>query len=125
MPLGDYLARVFTTTRHWRAETVIYRACGINPDDDQPWTHYAASVLAVSGAGILLLYLLLRVQGALPFSFGHPGLDPALAFNTAVSFTTNTSWQNYAGEASLGDVAQAGLPEFVGIFRVPGMRMSW
>ncbi|MGD0934468.1 MAG: potassium-transporting ATPase subunit KdpA [Streptosporangiaceae bacterium] len=107
VPLGDYLARVFTTTRHWRAETVIYRACGINPDDDQPWTHYAASVLAVSGAGILLLYLLLRVQGALPFSFGHPGLDPALAFNTAVSFTTNTSWQNYAGEASLGDVAQA------------------
>ena len=107
VPLGDYLARVFTTTRHWRAETVIYRACGINPDDDQPWTHYAVSVLAVSAAGILLLYLLLRVQGALPFSFGHPGLDPALAFNTAVSFTTNTSWQNYAGEASLGDVAQA------------------
>jgi K+-transporting ATPase KdpA subunit len=107
VPLGDYLARVFTTTRHWRAETVIYRACGINPDDDQPWTHYAVSVLAISAAGILLLYLLLRVQGALPFSFGHPGLDPALAFNTAVSFTTNTSWQNYAGEASLGDVAQA------------------
>ena len=107
VPLGDHLARVFTTTRHWRAETVIYRACGINPDDDQPWTHYAVSVLAVSGTGILLLYLLLRVQGALPFSFGHPGLDPALAFNTAVSFTTNTSWQNYAGEASLGDVAQA------------------
>ncbi len=107
VPLGDHLARVFTTTRHWRAEKVTYRACGINPDDDQPWTHYAVSVLAVSAAGILLLYLLLRVQGALPFSFGHPGLDPALAFNTAVSFTTNTSWQNYAGEATLGDVAQA------------------
>ena len=52
VPLGDHLARVFTATRHWRAETVIYRACGINPDDDQPWTHYAVSVLAVSGAGI-------------------------------------------------------------------------
>ncbi len=107
VPLGDYLARVFTTTRHWRAETAIYRACGISPADDQPWTHYAASVLAVSGTGILLLYLLLRVQGALPFSFGHPGMSPALAFDTAVSFTTNTSWQNYAGEATLGDVAQA------------------
>ena len=71
VPLGGHLARVFTTTRHWRAETVIYRACGINPGDDQPWTHYAVSVLAVSGAGILLLYLLLRVQGVLPFSFGR------------------------------------------------------
>ncbi len=56
---------------------------------------------------MLLLYLLLRAQAALPLSFGHPGMSPALAFNTAVSFTTNTSWQNYAGEASLGDVAQA------------------
>ena len=107
VPLGDYMARVFTAPRHWRAETLIYRASGINPDNDQRWPHYAASVLATSGAGILLLYLLLRAQAGLPFSFGHPGMSPALAFNTAVSFTTNTSWQNYAGEASLGAVAQA------------------
>ena len=107
VPLGDYMARTFTSARHWRAERVIYRACGINPENDQRWTHYAVSVLAVSGGGVLLLYLLLRAQAALPFSFGHPGMSPALAFNTAVSFTTNTSWQNYAGEASLGDVAQA------------------
>ena len=107
VPLGDYMARTFTSARHWRAERMIYRACGINPENDQRWTHYAVSVLAVSGGGVLLLYLLLRAQAALPFSFGHPGMKPALAFNTAVSFTTNTSWQNYAGEASLGDVAQA------------------
>ena len=107
VPLGDYMARTFTSARHWRAERVIYRACGINPENDQRWTHYAVSVLAVSGGGVLLLYLLLRAQAALPFSFGHPGMSPALAFNTAVSFTTNTSWQNYAGEAYLGDVAQA------------------
>jgi len=107
VPLGDYLARTFTSARHWRAERVIYRVCGINPENDQRWLHYAVSVLAVSGGGVLLLYLLLRAQAALPFSFGHPGMSPALAFNTAVSFTTNTSWQNYAGEASLGDVAQA------------------
>ena len=107
VPLGDYMARTFTSARHWRAERMIYRACGINPENDQRWTHYAVSVLAVSGGGVLLLYLLLRAQAALPFSFGHPGMSPALAFNTAVSFTTNTSWQNYAGEASLGDVAQA------------------
>ena len=107
VPLGDYMARTFTSARHWRAERVIYRACGINPENDQRWPHYAVSVLAVSGGGVLLLYLLLRAQATLPFSFGHPGMSPALAFNTAVSFTTNTSWQNYAGEASLGDVAQA------------------
>ena len=107
VPLGDYMARTFASARHWRAERVIYRACGINPENDQRWTHYAVSVLAVSGGGVLLLYLLLRARAALPFSFGHPGMSPALAFNTAVSFTTNTSWQNYAGEASLGDVAQA------------------
>lgn len=107
VPLGDYMARTFTSARHWRAERVIYRACGISPENDQRWPHYAVSVLAVSGAGVLLLYLLLRTQAALPFAFGHPGMSPALAFNTAVSFTTNTSWQNYAGEASLGDVAQA------------------
>ena len=107
VPLGDYMARTFTSARHWRAERVIYRVCGINPENDQRWPHYAVSVLAVSGGGVLLLYLLLRAQAALPFSFGHPGMSPALAFNTAVSFTTNTSWQNYAGEASLGDVAQA------------------
>ena len=107
VPLGDYMARTFTSARHWRAERVIYRACGINPENDQRWPHYAVSVLAISGAGVLLLYPVLRAQAALPFSFGHPGMSPALAFNTTVSFTTNTSWQNYAGEASLGDVAQA------------------
>jgi K+-transporting ATPase KdpA subunit len=107
VPLGDYMARAFTSARHWRAETAIYRVCGIDPDQDQPWTHYATALLAVSGAGVLLLYLLLRIQGVLPLSFGHPGMSPALALDTAVSFTTNTSWQNYAGESTLGDVAQA------------------
>jgi K+-transporting ATPase A subunit len=58
-------------------------------------------------AGIVVLYLLLRLQGHLPFSLGHPGMSPALAFDTAVSFTTNTSWQNYAGESTLGYLAQA------------------
>ncbi|HYZ52446.1 MAG TPA: potassium-transporting ATPase subunit KdpA [Streptosporangiaceae bacterium] len=107
VPLGNYMARAFTTSRHWRLETAIYRACGIDPASDQRWSHYAVSVLAVSGAGVLLLYLLLRIQAVLPYSLGHPGMNPALAFNTAVSFTTNTSWQNYSGEATLGFVAQA------------------
>lgn len=86
---------------------MLYRACGIDPDADQRWTVYPRSLLGVSLAGILGLYLLLRVQSLLPNSLGHPGMNPALAFNTAVSFTTNTSWQNYPGEAALGYVAQA------------------
>jgi K+-transporting ATPase ATPase A chain len=107
VPLGDYMARAFTTSRHWRAEAAIYRVCGVDPDTDQRWPQYAIAVLAVSGLGVLLLYLVVRIQAALPYSLGHPGMNPALAFNTAISFTTNTSWQNYSGEATLGFVAQA------------------
>jgi K+-transporting ATPase KdpA subunit len=107
VPLGDYMARTFSTGRHWRAELVLYRCCGVDPEADQRWPEYLRSLLAVSLAGILVLYLLLRAQALLPYSLGHPGMDPALAFNTAVSFTTNTSWQNYPGEATLGYVAQA------------------
>lgn len=107
VPLGDYMARTFSSGRHWRGELLLYRCCGIDPDADQRWPDYLRSLLAVSLAGILVLYLLLRAQTLLPYSLGHPGLDPALAFNTAVSFTTNTSWQNYSGEAALGYLAQA------------------
>jgi K+-transporting ATPase ATPase A chain len=79
----------------------------VDPEADQRWPEYLRMLLAVSAAGILLLYLLLRAQAQLPYSLGHPGLSPALALNTAVSFTTNTSWQNYPGEATLGGLAQA------------------
>jgi K+-transporting ATPase KdpA subunit len=107
VPLGDYMARAFTARRHWRVERVIYRLGGMDAEVDQPWPHYIRSLLATSVAGIVVLYLLLRLQGHLPFSLGHPGMSPALAFDTAVSFTTNTSWQNYAGESTLGYLAQA------------------
>src|ERR1700733_14766804 len=107
VPLGDYMARAFTAPRHWRVERVIYRLGGMDPDTDQPWPHYIRSLLAMSAVGVAVLYLLLRLQGHLPYSLGHPGVSPALAFDTAVSFTTNTSWQNYAGESTLGYLAQA------------------
>jgi len=107
VPLGDYMARTFGSARHWRAEQVLYRLGGIDPDADQRWTAYLRSLLAVSLAGILGLYLLLRAQAFLPYSLGHAGMNPALAFDTAVSFTTNTSWQNYPGETTLGYLAQA------------------
>src|ERR1700733_730479 len=107
VPLGDYLARVFSAGRHWRAETVMYRLCGVDGDADQRWPEYLRSLLAGSLAGIVVLYGLLRLQSHLPYSLGHPGMNPALAFDTAVSFTTNTSWQNYSGQATLGYLAQA------------------
>lgn len=80
--------------RHWRAEAAFYRLSVIDPDADQRWPHYLSALLAVSGAGVLLLYVMLRLQAFLPYSLGHPGMSPALAWDTAVSFTTNTSWQN-------------------------------
>jgi potassium-transporting ATPase potassium-binding subunit len=107
VPVGDHMARTFSSGRHWRAEVLLYRCCGIDPDADQRWPEYLRSLLAISLAGILVLYLLLRAQRFLPYSLGHPGVSPALAFNTAVSFTTNTSWQNYPGETTLGGLAQA------------------
>ncbi|MBV9512887.1 MAG: potassium-transporting ATPase subunit A, partial [Mycobacteriaceae bacterium] len=116
VPLGDYMARVFNDTQHWRAETLIYRLIGAQPDDRQRWPRYASSLLAFSAISVLLLYALLLLQTNLPEPWGHKGMTPALAFNTAVSFTTNTSWQNYAGETTLGHVgltAGLGVQAFV------------
>ncbi|WP_375479333.1 potassium-transporting ATPase subunit KdpA [uncultured Jatrophihabitans sp.] len=107
VPLGDYIAHVYTSDRHWRVERVVYRVGGIDPESEQRWPTYLMSVLAFSAAGILGLYALLRLQSHLPFAEGHPGVPAALAFNTAVSFTTNTSWQAYAGESTMGHLALA------------------
>ncbi|WP_255355885.1 potassium-transporting ATPase subunit KdpA, partial [Frankia sp. CpI1-P] len=106
VPLGDLLACAFTSSRHLRAEALLYRAMRVDPDADQRWSTYAGCVLAFSGMSILLLYVLLRVQAHLPFALGHHGMPPAQAWNTAVSFVTNTSWQSYAGEGALGHLTQ-------------------
>jgi K+-transporting ATPase ATPase A chain len=107
VPLGNYMARVYSATTSWRIETVLYRLVGVHSDQEQRWTRYLGSVLAFSAVSVLLLYGLLLGQAHLPAPWGHPGITPALAFNTAVSFTTNTSWQNYAGESTLGHVGLA------------------
>ena len=107
VPLGNYMARVYTDTKNWRIEKAIYRLIGAQPDDRQRWTKYATSVLAFSLLSVLLLYGVLLAQTNLPEPWGHKGMTPALAFNTAISFVTNTSWQNYAGESTLGDVGLA------------------
>ncbi|HLZ38030.1 MAG TPA: potassium-transporting ATPase subunit KdpA [Mycobacteriales bacterium] len=110
VPLGNYMARVFGSERHLRVERVIYRVVRVNPDADQRWTVYAVSLLAFSAACVLVLYGLQRLQGVLPWSLGLPAVTPALAWNTAASFVTNTNWQNYPGESTMGYLVQmAGL----------------
>jgi len=106
-PLGDYMARVYEDTNHLRGEHVIYRTIGVNPDSEQTWGTYTRSMLAFSFMSVLVLYLILRIQNHLPFSLGFPAVPGPLAWNTASSFTTNTNWQNYSGESTLGYSAQA------------------
>jgi potassium-transporting ATPase potassium-binding subunit len=105
-PLGDYIARVFTSEKHLKVESGFYRVIGIDPDADQRWGTYARSLLAFSVVSVLFLYLLLRVQHWLPYANGMANVSPTLAWNTAVSFVTNTNWQNYSGESTMGYVAQ-------------------
>jgi len=109
-PLGDYIARTLTTERDLRVESGIYRLIGVDARSEQRWRVYAASVLAFSAVGVVVLFAFQRIQGSLPLSLGFDEVDPALAFNTAVSFVTNTNWQAYSGEATMGHLVQmAGL----------------
>jgi K+-transporting ATPase ATPase A chain len=110
VPFGDYMARVYTSGRHLRAERGVYRLVGVDPDREQSWGAYARSLLAFSAVSVFFLYLLQRVQSALPLSLGFDNVKPALAWNTAASFTTNTNWQAYSGESTMGHLTQmAGL----------------
>ncbi len=106
VPLGGYMARVFTSTRHLRVERAGYRALRVDPDADQRWSMYLMSVLGFSLVSVLLLYGLERLQSHLPLSIGAPAMDPAGAWNTAVSFVTNTNWQWYSGETAAGHLLQ-------------------
>ncbi len=109
-PLGDYMYRAITPTRHSRVERVVYRGIGVNPAGEQSWPVYARSVLAFSAVSVLFLYLFQRVQGHLLLSLGFSDVPPALSWNTAVSFVTNTNWQAYSGESTMGHLVQmAGL----------------
>jgi len=116
-PLGLYMARVFSGERTFlspvlgRLERDLYRVSGINPEKEQSWFGYTLAMLAFSLAGFLVLYAMLRLQAYLPLNpQGLPGVPSDLAFNTAVSFVTNTNWQNYAGETTMSHFSQmAGL----------------
>jgi K+-transporting ATPase ATPase A chain len=109
-PLGDLLHWIATSARDLAPERWTYRLMGADPKGEQSWSTYARSVLAFSAVSVVLLYALLRVQQHLWLSLGFPGVEPAQAWNTAVSFVTNTNWQSYSGESTMGYLAQmAGL----------------
>ncbi len=107
VPLGDYMARIYLSAKHNRAEKGLYRVLRIDPAADQRWTTYLLSVLAFSVVSIALLWALLSINSWLPFGNGTPNMPAAQGFNTAVSFVTNTNWQSYSGETALGYTVQA------------------
>ena len=114
-PLGAYMARIFEGQRtfmhpalRW-LEVLTYKLIGVREEVEQRWTHYTASLLSFSIFGFLIVYLLQRAQAYFPFNpqhFGTPNVSPDLAFNTAVSFVTNTNWQAYSGESTLSYFVQ-------------------
>jgi K+-transporting ATPase ATPase A chain len=111
--LGRYMAAVYTGGRapgdrvFLPVERLIYRACRVDPESEQRWTVYAFSLLAFSLVSFLVVYLLQRLQGVLPFNpTDMPAVPENVSFNTAVSFMTNTNWQSYAGEATMSHLTQ-------------------
>ena len=112
VPLGDYMYRVYSSDKHSRVERGIYRLIGADPKSEQSWGAYARSVLAFSAISILFLFIFQLIQGKLPWHLNDPAtsMTPALAWNTAISFVTNTNWQTYSGESTQGHLVQmAGL----------------
>jgi potassium-transporting ATPase potassium-binding subunit len=110
VPFGAYLATVYRDGRHWAVERALYRVVRVDPDSEQRWTVYAAGVLGFSFVSIVLLYLMQRLQPLLPFDLDRGSIEPGMAFNTAVSFVTNTNWQSYVPEVVMGHTVQfAGL----------------
>ncbi|MFJ9844342.1 potassium-transporting ATPase subunit KdpA [Kitasatospora sp. NPDC101155] len=109
-PLGDYIAKLLTTAKHLGVERGIYKLIGVDGDADQRWPVYLRSVLAFSAVSVLFLYALIRLQTHLLLSLGVPEMEAHQAWNTAISFVTNTNWQSYSGESAMGHLVQmAGL----------------
>ena len=106
VPLGDYMARVYTRTRDSSVERVLYRIARVDPESEQTWVGYSTSVVGFSVVSVVFLFLLQRIQGVLPLDGGLSGVSPAMAFNTAASFVTNTNWQSYVPETTLSNLTQ-------------------
>jgi K+-transporting ATPase ATPase A chain len=101
-PLGDYMATIYTSPRDLRIERGFYRLIGVDARGQQTWAAYLRSVLAFSLVGVLLVYAIQRAQAVLPYSLGFDAVPEGLSFNTAVSFVTNTNWQSYSPDVTLG-----------------------
>ncbi|HBW21045.1 MAG: potassium-transporting ATPase subunit KdpA [Streptosporangiaceae bacterium] len=109
--LGSYLVSVYEGRVRWLSviERPIYRALRVDPAAEQSWQRYSASLIVFSGVAILVTYAMVRLQGHLPFNPQHlPAVPPALSWNTAVSFVTNTNWQAYSGETTMSYLSQMG-----------------
>jgi K+-transporting ATPase ATPase A chain len=109
--LGSYMVSVYEGRVRWLAlaERPIYRVIGVDPESEQSWQRYATSVILFSAAAVLISYLIFRIQGHLPGNPQHlPDVTPALSWNTAVSFVTNTNWQAYSGETTMSYLSQMG-----------------
>ncbi len=107
--LGSYIAAIYQGRVHYLEwiERPLYRALAVDPEAEQTWQRYAGALIVFSGVAILLTYLIQRIQGSLPWNPLHLGaVGPALSWNTAVSFVTNTNWQNYAGESTMSYLTQ-------------------
>lgn len=106
VPLGDHMARVYTGEKDLLAERVLYRMARVDPRRQQTWVGYALAVLAFSLISFLVVYLVQRLQGVLPWSDGKSGVSPAMAFNTAISFVSNTNWQSFSPEVVMSNLTQ-------------------
>jgi K+-transporting ATPase ATPase A chain len=109
--LGAYMVSVYEGRTRWLSyiERPIYKIAGIDPDAEQSWQRYGASLIIFSGVILLIGYMLLRLQGHLPLNPQHlPDVGPALSWNTIVSFVTNTNWQSYSGETTMSYLSQMG-----------------
>src|SRR5262245_59241182 len=112
--MGKWLTRVFTSPHHGPPERWTYAILGVDPSEGMSWRRYGMVLLLSNAAMMLLGYLLLRLQGILPFdSLQRAAQGPDLAFNTAASFITNTNWQSYAGESSLSNFSQMAVITFL------------
>ncbi|WP_439591242.1 potassium-transporting ATPase subunit KdpA [Microbacterium sp.] len=105
-PLGDYIARIYTSPKDLAVERGAYRLIGVDPRSEQTWQAYLRGVLLFSIVGVVLVYALQRLQPMLPYALGLPAPSEPLSFNTAVSFVTNTNWQSYSPELTLGYTVQ-------------------
>ncbi|ARC58015.1 Potassium-transporting ATPase A chain [Frondihabitans sp. 762G35] len=107
-PLGDYMAHIYSTKKDLRVERVFYRLIGVDPLSEQTWRAYLRGVLVFSVVGLIFVYVIQRMQAVLPYSLGFPAIPEGLAFNTAASFVTNTNWQSYSPDVTMGYAVQLG-----------------